>query len=268
LIETNEGLVLVDTGFGLEDIRDPHRRLSDFFYYVNNIKLREQETAARQIERLGFKREDVRHILLTHLDFDHAGGITDFPHAKVHLLAEEYRHAMYARTIKDVLRFRPQQWTKPSQWNKYEVGGENWFGFECVRDLEGLPPEILIVPLVGHTFGHSGIAVDTGDGWLLHAGDAYFYRDEMRVENPYCTPGLRAYQTAMEVDRRSRLWNQDRLRALKRDHGNEVRIICAHDHKEFEAARSMGEFLSDETNLTPGLLRRRPQTVDQGLSLH
>jgi glyoxylase-like metal-dependent hydrolase (beta-lactamase superfamily II) len=51
-------------------------------------------------------------------------------------------------------------------------------GFEAVRDLDGLPPEILLVPLAGHTWGHSAVAIDTGDGWLLHAGDAYFFRGE------------------------------------------------------------------------------------------
>src|SRR3546814_2886084 len=58
--------------------------------------------------------------------------------------------------------------------------GERWFGFEAVRDLDGLPPEILLVPLPGHTWGHSGVAVqEDGGGWLLHAGDAYFYRGEV-----------------------------------------------------------------------------------------
>jgi glyoxylase-like metal-dependent hydrolase (beta-lactamase superfamily II) len=44
-----------------------------------NIRLRE-ETAVRQIERLG-SPADVRHILPTHLDFDHAGGLEDLPGA-------------------------------------------------------------------------------------------------------------------------------------------------------------------------------------------
>jgi glyoxylase-like metal-dependent hydrolase (beta-lactamase superfamily II) len=33
---------------------------------------------ARQVERLGYRREDVRHIVLTHLDMDHAGGLRVF----------------------------------------------------------------------------------------------------------------------------------------------------------------------------------------------
>ena len=43
----------------------------------------------RQIQRLGFDPRDVRDIVLTHLDFDHAGGLCDFPEARVHLLGAE-----------------------------------------------------------------------------------------------------------------------------------------------------------------------------------
>jgi glyoxylase-like metal-dependent hydrolase (beta-lactamase superfamily II) len=86
-----------------------------------------------------------------------------------------------------------------------------------VRDLEGLPPEILFVPLPGHTWGHAGVAIQQqGAGWLLHAGDAYFYRGEMREAKRRCTPGLRAYQTMMETDRQLRLANQERLRRTVR----------------------------------------------------
>ena len=46
-------------------------------------------TGAEGDGNLGFSPDDVRHIVLTHLDFDHAGGIEDFPNARVHVLARE-----------------------------------------------------------------------------------------------------------------------------------------------------------------------------------
>src|SRR5579859_6948743 len=54
--------------------------------------------------------------------------------------------------------------------------GEPWKGVPAVRQLEGLPPEILALPLSGHSRGHAAIAVDTRHKWLVHAGDAYFHR--------------------------------------------------------------------------------------------
>ena len=235
LVETNDALVLVDTGFGTRDVAVPQQRLSRFFRAQLRPNLRRDMTALAQVEALGYRPSDVRHIVLTHLDFDHAGGLDDFPQAAVHLLAAERDAAMKQGSWLDRRRFRPAQWHTSGQWHAYAAGeGHTWFGFSCVRDLDGLPPEILLVPLIGHTHGHAGVAVHGRDGWLLHAGDAYFYHAEMDVLRPRCTPGLRAYQWMMEKNRPARLWNQRRLRELKARHGVDVDIFCAHDLRELE----------------------------------
>lgn len=242
LIETDaHGLVLVDTGYGLRDVAHPHRpphpRITRAMRAMLNIRLREEETAARQIEALGFRREDVRHIVLTHLDFDHAGGLEDFPNAAVHLLEAEWSAATGPRNgFVPRNRYRPSQFDEVKDWRRYGALGGSWFGFDAVRALEGLPPEILLVPLPGHTWGHAGVAIARPEGWLLHAGDAYFYRGEMRGATRKCTPGLRGYQTMMEVSRDLRLANQERLRKLSVERAADVRLVCAHDPVEFEHA--------------------------------
>lgn len=219
----------------LRDVAAPRTRLSGFFLALLSPDFRAEMTAARQVEQLGFRREDVRHIVLTHLDFDHAGGLDDFPQASVHMLAQERDYALLQKTWLDRQRFRPQQWGTQPQWRAYQPGrGERWFGFDCVSGLAGLPPEVLLVPLPGHTHGHAGVAVKSDGRWLLQAGDAYFYHREMDLERPWCTPGLRFYQTMMEKDRRARLANQQRLRELRRDHAQDVTVFCGHDPVEFE----------------------------------
>jgi glyoxylase-like metal-dependent hydrolase (beta-lactamase superfamily II) len=234
LVETPRELVLIDTGLGTRDVEDPRSRLSGFFLFLLSPELRREHTAIRQIERLGYDPRDVRHVVLTHLDFDHAGGLDDFPHAAVHLLAAEKDYALAQRTMLDRMRFRPQQWSTRANWRAYDyAAGEPWFGFDGVHSLAGLPPELLLVPLPGHTFGHAGIAVLRQNGWLLHAGDAYFHHAEMDLERPRCTPGLRLYQRMMEKDRGSRLATQARLRELKRL-TSEVEVFCAHDTREFD----------------------------------
>lgn len=235
LLETDEGLILVDTGLGLRDVAEPRSRLSGFFLALVSPDFREEMTAARQIERMGYRREDVKHVVLTHLDFDHAGGLDDFPHAHVHLLQQERDYAELQKTWLDRQRFRPQQWSTRGNWLVYEVEkGDSWFGFDSVNQLRGVAADMRLIPLIGHTLGHCGVAVRLEDRWLLQAGDAYFYHQEMNLESPSCTPGLKFYQTLMEKDRRARLHNQERLRELRRAHGHEVEIFCAHDVVEFE----------------------------------
>ena len=245
LIETDaHGLVLIDTGYGLRDVAAPHQRprprITLPWRMMLNIRLRETDTAIRQIEALGYHSSDVRHIVATHLDFDHAGGLEDFPNALIHVMAREYDDAtgplvgIVARN-----RWRSRQLNDVENWRRYGARGEPWFGFDAVRDLEGLPPELLLVPLPGHTWGHAGVAVRRDDGrWLLHAGDAYFYRGEMREAQRRCTPGLRAYQRLMEVDAVSRMGNQERLRMLSIDHRDKVNVTCAHDLVELERCRA------------------------------
>lgn len=245
LIETDaHGLVLVDTGYGLRDVAHAHARpdprITLPWRMLLNIRLREEETAIRQIEALGFRAQDVRHIVLTHLDFDHAGGLEDFPHATVHVMQREYDDATGPKTgIVARNRWRTRQFDDVRHWRGYGAPGEPWFGFDAVRDLDGLPSDILLVPLPGHSWGHAGVAVRGDDGrWLLHAGDAYFYRGEMRRARRRCTPGLRAYQRLMQVDADRRMANQERLRALSVDQRGDVSIVCAHDPVELEQCQA------------------------------
>lgn len=233
LLETDsDGLVLVDTGFGRDDVRQP-RRLPGFFRLMNNIQRREELTALSRIEALGFRGEDVRHIILTHLDFDHAGGLTDFPHARVHLLQQEIDTAQQRHSWLCRERYRPGQWGGAFGWEGYRAQGETWFGFEAVTALRGLPPEILLVPLAGHTPGHAGVAIQRPEGWLLHGGDAWFYRDEMGGPERHCTPGLRFYQWMMAMDNTARRRNQQRLRELSCAQP-EMTLFCSHDARELQ----------------------------------
>ncbi|KAF0250180.1 MAG: beta-lactamase domain protein [bacterium] len=175
LIETNEGLILVDTGIGLQDVADPKTRLGKLFTLITRPRLDPEETAARQVVKLGFKLDDVRHIVVTHLDLDHAGGLPDFPKAKVHVYAPEHKAAMNPLTLKEKNRYRPFHWEHNPSWVIHSLQeGERWFGFDKVQAIAGTDSEVLLIPVTGHTHGHCAVAAKTPEGWLLHCGDAYF----------------------------------------------------------------------------------------------
>jgi glyoxylase-like metal-dependent hydrolase (beta-lactamase superfamily II) len=235
LVEADHGLVLVDSGYGTDDVRNPDASLARSFRRLARPVLAESETALRQIEGLGFRAEDVRDVVLTHLDLDHAGGLRDFPHARVHVLRSELEAARAARTSQERTRYPRAQWAHGPQWVTHDPRGDEWFGFDAVRELPGVAADIRLVPLIGHTVGHTGVAVRDGDGWLLHAGDTYFHHDEMRPDTPTCPPGLRYMQARMETARGLRLANQERLRELIREHGDRITVFSAHDPVELRA---------------------------------
>lgn len=230
LVETDDGFVLIDTGFGTEDVLGNTVPLS--FRMLVRPRLDLMETAARQIAGLGFSIADVRHVILTHLDLDHAGGLRDFPRASVHVYGAELTAAMERKTPTERNRYVSEQWSHGPEWRTYDAReGDEWFGFQAVRKLDGLSPDFLIVPLTGHTRGHAGVAVRNGDKWLLHAGDSYFFHGQLSSA-PHIPPGLRLFETLMQTEKKTRLSNQDRLRSLVRDHGDEVDVFSAHDKVE------------------------------------
>lgn len=237
LVESNDGLVLVDTGVGLDDVRSPMKRLGAGFVLLARPRLREEDTALRQIERLGFTRADVRHVVVTHLDVDHAGGIPDFPDAQIHVHRAELAAALEPRTFNEKQRYRRVHLQGDPRWELHEGGGDRWFGFESAR---AIGDDVVMIPLHGHTRGHCAVAVRAPSGsrheWLLHCGDGYFFHQEVD-DPPQCPVGLRIFQRTMAVDDAARRSNAARLRVLRRDAGDRVRLFSAHSSHELAALR-------------------------------
>ena len=239
LIETDaHGLVLVDTGFGLRDTMHPWRRLSPAATVMLLPRFDPERTMLRQLARLGLSPRDVRHIVMTHLDFDHAGGLADFPDATVHVTEVEADAARRRRSVLDRMRYRPVQWGGTGRWRTYpERSGGRWFGFDAVTQLDGLPPEILMVALPGHTRGHAGVAIEGKPGWVLHAGDTYFNRAELHdPRGAAAAPsGARALEWAFAWNPTLAHANQARLRDLVAGGEASMAVFCTHDPVEYVA---------------------------------
>ncbi|HEX4977874.1 MAG TPA: MBL fold metallo-hydrolase, partial [Nocardioides sp.] len=210
LVEGAAGLTLVDTGIGTGDVADP-RRLGGAFVAVTGAALDLGQTAVMQVRALGYDPVDVRDVVLTHLDLDHAGGLGDFPRARVHVHAEELAAARSRRHPKEKGRYVAAQWAHGPDWVEHGPGGDDWFGFAASREVA---EDVVLVPLPGHSRGHTAVAVRRpSGGWFLHAGDAYFFHGE-KESSPRCPAGLRAFQSLVQMDGKARRANAERLRAL------------------------------------------------------
>jgi glyoxylase-like metal-dependent hydrolase (beta-lactamase superfamily II) len=187
LVETNDGLALVDTGIGLDDIAQPLR-------------------LGRKWVRQTAPRLDPSEMAVLH------------------------------KTAAPKGRYVTDQWKHGPEWTFYGEGGDDWFGFKGVRALGDREPDILMIPLPGHTPGHCGIAVRAKDKWLLHAGDSYFFHGQLqaKVRMPLV---LGYFQRKADLDRNLRMANQERLRQLKSTHGHEVTIFNSHDPVDYENCR-------------------------------
>lgn len=235
MVESEQGLILVDTGLGTDDVLESGRRLGLGFVAMLAPQLRMEETAIEQVRALGFKGGDVKHIVPTHLDLDHAGGLSDFPEAQVHVFEPEHRHAINP-SLRDSLRFRKAQFEHKPKWNIHHTPTETWFGFQAIRPIAGI--DLLMVPLIGHTRGHVGVAVkqgnDRGGKWLLHCGDAYFHRSEVAIKHEDPMPaGVAFFEKLVQTLPAERVATQIRLRELVKSCNDEVELFCAHDPVEY-----------------------------------
>lgn len=224
LLDLDGRLVLIDTGIGLQDIARPIERIGQPAIEAAGYQFHESLTAARQVERLGFTREAVTDIVLTHADQDHAGGLADFPSASVHISAEEHTQITSGNG-----RYSPAQFDHQPRWATHSATGNNWFGLES-RPLSILGAiDIRLIPLFGHTLGHCGVAIRDKDRWLLHVGDAYYLRVELSTDD-HPVSALATFRADSNSLRQASL---KELRRLAKDHAEEITMFGYHDLSEF-----------------------------------
>jgi len=223
LLQDGERLALVDTGIGLQDVRNPVERLGQQLIDMAGFQFNESDTALHRIEAIGLSPADVQHVILTHGDPDHAGGLTDFPNAQVHVSEVEQ-----AQVASGHWRYVPTQFAHGLSWKTYGRSARRWFGMEARPVDVGFSSEVLLIPLFGHTLGHCGVAVQQEDKWMLHVGDAYYLRAEMTTDD-HPVSQIAIQRADDDVQRRASL---EHLRRLVRDHGDEVDMIGYHDLTE------------------------------------
>ncbi|QNL48782.1 MBL fold metallo-hydrolase [Olivibacter sp. SDN3] len=178
LLEAEQRLVLVDTGIGLLDTQQPATRIGQDLIDMVGFRFNEEWTAIRQIEQLGLTPNSVTDCIISHLDNDHIGGLSDFPDAVVHVGMEEYENfkSDNPRYLKVPLSHNPKIIT-------YGQSENEWYGFEARKIDIDIDVDFFLIPLFGHTNGHCGVAIKVNNRWLFYVADAYYLRAELNDNN-------------------------------------------------------------------------------------
>ena len=237
VVEAPAGLVLVDSGIGLQDMADPATRLGPLRHALRPA-LDPAETAVRRIEALGLDPRDVRHIVVTHLDLDHIGGLADFPQAHVHVTTEALTWAVRTPRFLERRRYRRSQWAHGPRFTEYVYGADRWEGFR-VHPLDGVCEGMLLVDLPGHTLGHAGVLVPGGGGRddgenydddkdVLHAGDAFYHRGQIG-QGAHAPAAIGVMERAMALEPAAVTMTHARLAALAERRRDTLDVVCAHD---------------------------------------
>ena len=162
--------ILVDTGVGVTMAAD--RKLTG---YVNPV-----DVAAR----IGVKPTDVTKVIISHMHWDHVGGMEMFPRA-------------YPKATFYVQKREYDFWTKhPVAKRKIFAGTADPLAYKVLQDLEGTPRlviadgdltignglEIMLGP--GHTIGTQSLAVSTAKGTAVVASDCAHLARNIKEDTP------------------------------------------------------------------------------------
>lgn len=167
------GPIMIDTGFDPSVHEDPAHNLGRLASKIfSGIKADPAGTAGAQLRARGIDPADVRLVVMTHLHFDHASGIGQFPNAEFVVEGRE-RAAVKGGLLKGYV---PSHLEQSSRWRDLDVASAPPAeGFDHVLDVLG-DGTLRLAFTPGHTDGHCSVLVATESGTVLLTGDAAYAR--------------------------------------------------------------------------------------------
>jgi glyoxylase-like metal-dependent hydrolase (beta-lactamase superfamily II) len=205
VITHSRGTVLFDTGVHPEMGTNPQARLGEAAASFD-ARVTPEDHIERCLARIGMTPADIDLVVVSHLHFDHAGGLEWLTHAPVMVQREELGFAHYPPVYQRSIYVRGD-FDHDLSWQPLE-GDHDVFG-------DG---RLLAISTPGHSRGHQSLLVhlDSGETVILLA-DATYLLDKMRER---ALPGVVWSPDAMVAS-----W--ERIEGLEREH--DAMLIATHD---------------------------------------
>lgn len=174
LIETRNGRVLFDVGCDYAKIADPVQRARHYDpdnFAFGAPEMQEAQRLPHHLAKLGLTPADVDVVFLSHLHFDHAGGLCDVCGTEVHVQQDEITSA---RSGDDVAYFAP------------DFAGD--YPWKIKQGEYDLLPGLRAISTPGHTAGHMSLWIELPKGPpVILCGDAADLNENLQHE---IAPGL------------------------------------------------------------------------------
>ncbi len=243
VIRHPQGLFLLDAGVGkatpkaFQQNSSLHRLLFGFRHHV---------PAVTQLVAQGIRPGDIRAILVSHLHWDHAGGLPDFPGVPVWVQAAELAAAEQGAPPSYLGEHRDAA----ISWHPYELALQPYEGFERSLDLLG-DGTLVLVDLPGHTPGQSGLFVNAANGkrYFFSADTTW---TQLGLDLQKSRPAVTRWLTGVDWNAALNADTIVRIAALRK-RLPELIVLPAHDEV---AARQLPAF-PQFTDENPGLSESR-----------
>jgi N-acyl homoserine lactone hydrolase len=187
LLMHDEGPILIDTGLHPEALTDPEKAWGPRARLIRPAMTAEDVIVSR-LQALHIEPSTVRMVILTHMHWDHTGGLKYFTHCPVVVQKAELRFAFAPDT------FVAGQYMR----NHFDLPVH----YEQIEGDQMLLPGVSVVKTAGHSPGHQSVIVKlrSGASYVI-AGDAVSTLDNVRLK----IPGSNVWSAELAADSISRL---------------------------------------------------------------
>ena len=240
LLEHRDGLVLFDAGMDPAIGTDPNYISSPIVRFLSRklfrFRIGPNDTLAKKLIGLGYAVADIRKVIISHLHFDHIGGIREVPQADLLVCRDEWRQLSGPHPERDFI-LREHVELPGARWCQIDPAPTDdplFAPFGGCYDVMG-DGSMLLLPTPGHTPGSLSMLVRTG-GFppLLLVGDLTYDVDLLMKDQ---VPG-----TGNKTQLRSSF---AKVRALKKQLPDLV-ILPAHDPAARQALRAARQHIGGE----------------------
>jgi N-acyl homoserine lactone hydrolase len=216
LLIHEQGPILIDVGLNPDGLKDPESAWGPRAKLIKP-ELREEDDIRNRLRELGLSTSDIRMVVLTHLHWDHTGGLRFFSHCPIMVQNAEYRFA-----------FHPDGFVSGQYMrNHFDYP----LDFRLIEGDQIILPGISVIKTPGHTPGHQSILVRLVSGKAyIFPGDAVCLRENLTLK----IPSSNNWSNEQAMDSIYRLDHLSRLLKAK--------IIPSHDLDEWEALRKSPAF--------------------------
>lgn len=224
----NAGLVLVDTGLHHSIAKGPASERARNLGPVGrlmarDVQMRPEQTVVEQLRGLGIDPAEVRLIVMTHLHFDHASALCDFPGATALLSEQEWRAATGRAAL--ARGYSKAQFDPRLNYTTIDFAGPAaapYGPFQRAVDVfdDG---SLMLVFTPGHTAGHLSLILRLADGEALLTADAAYTMATLREgRRPFRSDDAKAFETSLAA-----------LAAWDREHPDAL-VVPGHDMPTWE----------------------------------
>jgi glyoxylase-like metal-dependent hydrolase (beta-lactamase superfamily II) len=160
LVQTPNGNLLIDTGLG-NKLTEKQKGI---------FRVRREWDILAGLARFGLSRESISKVILTHGDFDHAGGMTMLNDTgALELTFPAAMHYLQRQEWEDVLA--PNRRSASAYWPENFAGLVEGKNLLLIDDESEVTPGIRLVRTGGHTRGHQAVWLESAGKAALHLGD-------------------------------------------------------------------------------------------------